>query len=211
MPTHKQNVTTQRAYTMERYFIRNCIGQVVGNPKGYATYTGAERQATMKSSKTFQAIVNAFDAEAAKMSNFLRFSITRESVAEKPAKVITIVRVETSTGRGMYDSLWFECGLPNDNNHPTVCGDSLYQTNLRKGYPGCTWEPSGHRFGFLDIVMLRRWIYQDDWLVAMGRKGGVLCTYEVPSDSVIIGRTQVTFAFEKATCLSRVPLHSIVE
>lgn len=26
---------------MERYFIRNCLGQVVGNAKGYATYKGA--------------------------------------------------------------------------------------------------------------------------------------------------------------------------
>lgn len=26
---------------MERYFIRNCLGQVVGNVKGYATYKGA--------------------------------------------------------------------------------------------------------------------------------------------------------------------------
>lgn len=26
---------------MERYFIRNCLGQIVGNAKGYATYKGA--------------------------------------------------------------------------------------------------------------------------------------------------------------------------
>lgn len=26
---------------MERYFIRNCLGQIVGNVKGYATYKGA--------------------------------------------------------------------------------------------------------------------------------------------------------------------------
>ena len=26
---------------MERYFIRNCLGEVVGNVKGYATYKGA--------------------------------------------------------------------------------------------------------------------------------------------------------------------------
>ncbi|MND88348.1 hypothetical protein D3C80_803730 [compost metagenome] len=26
---------------MNRYFIYNCLGQVVGNPKGYATYKGA--------------------------------------------------------------------------------------------------------------------------------------------------------------------------
>ncbi len=26
---------------MERYFIRNCLGQLVGNVKGYATYKGA--------------------------------------------------------------------------------------------------------------------------------------------------------------------------
>lgn len=26
---------------MERYFIRNCLGQIVGNPKGYTTYKGA--------------------------------------------------------------------------------------------------------------------------------------------------------------------------
>lgn len=26
---------------MERYYIRNCIGEIVGNPKGYTTYKGA--------------------------------------------------------------------------------------------------------------------------------------------------------------------------
>lgn len=26
---------------MARYYIRNCLGQIVGNPKGYATYKGA--------------------------------------------------------------------------------------------------------------------------------------------------------------------------
>lgn len=198
---------------MERYFIRNCIGQVVGNPKGYATYTGAERQATMKSSKTFQAIVDAFDAEAAKMSNFLRFSIKLEKV---DPKTLVVVRVETKDGYGMYNNVWFACSLPCDDNHPTIEGDSLYKSNLKaynsdRGIFSYYGEPNGHRFGFLDLAMLRRWIYNDKWLVAMGRKGAVLCTYEVPSDSVIIGRTQVTFAFEKATCLSRVPLHSIVE
>ena len=26
---------------MKRYFIRNCLGEIVGNPKGYATSKGA--------------------------------------------------------------------------------------------------------------------------------------------------------------------------
>lgn len=138
-------------------------------------------------------------------------SIKLEKVEAVKPRTITIVRIESSSGRGMYDSLWFECELPNDSNHPTVVGDSLYQINLNKNHPGCTWEPSGHRFGFLNLNMLRRWVYTDSWIQELSDKGAVLCTYEVPVEFAIVGRTQVTFAFEKAVCLDRKPLASVLE
>lgn len=195
---------------MERYFIRNCLGQIVGNPKGYTTYKGANM--IFNRQKMQVALIDLAHENGVKGSNngVLIGSIKLEKV-EEPKKTLTILRVETKTGRGMYDSVWFECSLPNDDNHPVVVSDSLYQSNLRKDYPGVTWAPSHHRYGFLNLAMLRRWIYDDSWLEAMGNKGAVVCTYEVPTESVIVGRTQVTFDFEKAVCLDRKPLASVLE
>lgn len=126
--------------------------------------------------------------------------------------LVKILRVETSSGRGMYDDLWFQCGLPCDEKHPCVVSDSRYQEDLKAKFgDGRSWEPAGHRFGFLDSNMMRRWIYNDEWFIKMSLKGGVICTYEVPVDHLVIGRTQVTFDFEKATCLERKPLASVLE
>lgn len=215
MPTHKQNVTTQRDYIMERYFIRNCLGQIVGNPKGYGTYKGANM--IFNRQKMQVELIDLANAEKVKGSvggAVLIGSIKLEVVPEKPAKTLTVVRVETRDGHGMYNNVWFECSLPNDDNHPTIARDSLYKINLDKykGERGIFYgEPNGHRFGFLDLVMLRRWIYNDKWLTAMSDKGAVICTYQVPKDSVVVGRTQVTFDFEKAVCLDRKPLASVLE
>ena len=127
-------------------------------------------------------------------------------------ETLTIVRVETSTGRGMYCDLWYsKCDLPCDSNHPCTYEDSLYIENLRIAGEAGRMEPSGHRYGFLDLDMLRRWIYNDDWIIRLSSHGAVLCVYEVPADSVIIGRTQITFDFEKAVCLDRKPLASVLE
>lgn len=214
--THKQNVTTQRAYIMERYFIRNCLGQIVGNPKGYVTYKGAHM---IFNRQKMQALIDLANAEKVKGSvdgAVLIGSIKLEVVPEEPTKTLTVVRVETRDGHGMYNNVWFECSLPCDDNHPTIEGDSLYKDNLRKynderGVSSYYGEPQGHRYGFLDLTMLRRWIYNDKWLTAMSNKGAVICTYEVPVESVIVGRTQLTFDFEKAVCLDRKPLASVLE
>jgi hypothetical protein len=197
---------------MERYFIRNCLGQIVGNPKGYTTYKGASmifnRQ---KMQVELIDLAHELGVKGSSQNSVLIGSIKLEKVGEEPVKSLTIVRVEGQTGRGMYDHLWFDCGLPNDSAHPTVLSDSLYQKSLAKNGFGHTWEPRGHRFGFLNLDMLRRWIYSDDWVTALSDRGAVLCTYSVPVDSVIVGRTQVTFDYEKAVCLYRKPLASVLE
>lgn len=51
---------------MKRYFIRDCLNQIVGNPKGYLTHKGAERQCNMTSSKVFGQIWNTFNTESDK-------------------------------------------------------------------------------------------------------------------------------------------------
>lgn len=200
---------------MERYFIRNCLGQIVGNPKGYVTYKGANM--IFNRQKMQVELIDLAHAEKVKGSVGGAVMIGSIKLEKVGPKVLTVVRVETKDGHGMYNSVWFECSLPCDDNHPTIEGDSLYKDNLRKyndergvvsSYYG---EPEGHRFGFLDLVMLRRWIYNDKWLTAMSNKGAVICTYEVPVESVIVGRTQVTFDFEKAVCLDRKPLASVLE
>lgn len=199
---------------MERYFIRNCLGQIVGNPKGYVTYKGASM--IFNRQKMQVELIDLAHAEKVKGSVDGAVMIGSIKLEKVGPKTLTVVRVETRDGHGMYNNVWFECSLPCDDNHPTIGGDSLYKSNLKKhnsdrGIFSYYGEPQGHRFGFLDLVMLRRWIYNDKWLTAMSNKGAVICTYEVPVESVIVGRTQVTFDFEKAVCLDRKPLASVLE
>ena len=48
-----------------RFYIRDCNGQIVGNPKGYATMRGAQAQTANWRSPAAQAIAQAFQARAA--------------------------------------------------------------------------------------------------------------------------------------------------
>lgn len=46
---------------MKRYFITDAKGNVAGNPKGYPTHKGAERQLNMVGSKAFNQVWNVFN------------------------------------------------------------------------------------------------------------------------------------------------------
>jgi hypothetical protein len=48
---------------MSHFFIFDCTGQVVGNPKGYATHTGATNQANSVKTKAGRAIWDAYHAQ----------------------------------------------------------------------------------------------------------------------------------------------------
>ena len=50
---------------MMRFYIRDCNGQIVGNPKGYETHRGAQAQTANWRSPAAQAIAQAFQARAA--------------------------------------------------------------------------------------------------------------------------------------------------
>jgi hypothetical protein len=45
---------------MRKYFITNCIGELVGNKLGYTTYKGAHQQAEQIGTKAYNAIWEAF-------------------------------------------------------------------------------------------------------------------------------------------------------
>lgn len=46
---------------MDRVFIFDCTGEIVGNPNGYRTMKGAIRQAHIKGSKAYRAIWRAYN------------------------------------------------------------------------------------------------------------------------------------------------------
>jgi hypothetical protein len=50
---------------MDRFFIRNCMGDIVGNPKGYRTMRGAMVQHDSKKSKVHQKIWADYQARVA--------------------------------------------------------------------------------------------------------------------------------------------------
>lgn len=73
---------------MERYFIRDARNNVAGNPKGYPTFRGAERQVKMPGSKAFNQVWNVFnevsdelDKQGEPQSGRLIHSIKLEKVA----------------------------------------------------------------------------------------------------------------------------------
>lgn len=72
---------------MERFFIRDARNNVAGNPKGYPTHKGAERQMNTKSSKAFKQVWNTFnevedelDAKGVDKRDRLIYKIKGESV-----------------------------------------------------------------------------------------------------------------------------------
>ena len=47
------------------YFIRDCNNNIVGNPKGYATFRGAVKQQDTPGTPAYRAIWSAYDTRAA--------------------------------------------------------------------------------------------------------------------------------------------------
>jgi len=54
---------------MSLYFIYDCNGKIVGNPKGYRTFKGAEHQQNYKYSPAREAIWKAFDEKYGRNTN----------------------------------------------------------------------------------------------------------------------------------------------
>ncbi len=49
------------------YFIYDCNDNIVGNPKGYRTFRGADQQANMHKSKAFKTIWENFNQKCTEM------------------------------------------------------------------------------------------------------------------------------------------------
>lgn len=59
---------------MNRFFILDCNGKIVGNKSGYATIRGAIRQSELRGSPAYKAIWAAFYAALAKDPHHTRVS-----------------------------------------------------------------------------------------------------------------------------------------
>ena len=64
---------------MERFFIRDCNYQIVGNPNGYRTMRGAQQQQNQRGTAAYRAIWAAFDSSSNKDNNLIS-SIKLEEV-----------------------------------------------------------------------------------------------------------------------------------
>lgn len=124
-----------------------------------------------------------------------------------------IVRVEYKGG-GMYRSkagcVWAEVvgrEAVDRQAHPIPQEDSgLTEAALGWWYN----NPAAARFGFESMAQLRRWLYRDEWVLALSDAGCELVEYETNGE-LFVGYTQVIFNIRYATELSRKPLASILE
>ena len=62
---------------MGRFFIRDCNGDIVGNPKGYRTMRGAMQQQNQRGSPAWRAIYEAFDRKRKENPNCYSLSEIR--------------------------------------------------------------------------------------------------------------------------------------
>ena len=107
-----------------------------------------------------------------------------------------IYRIETEAGLGMYASgacfmrelhihvtprhdwkLWEALQVYADSNEDEDVEDALQE----------------FRFGFSDLVQLRKWVYRDDWIGRMNEMGLVLVEYECEDWDVLEGYYQAVF------------------
>lgn len=71
---------------MKLYFILDCKGNIVGNPKGYRTIRGAIREQDKKGSKAYQSIWRAYwkekliNPEHTKLSKICAYNCLDDSV-----------------------------------------------------------------------------------------------------------------------------------
>ena len=52
--------------------------------------------------------------------------------------------------------------------------------------------------GFANTDQLRSWIYKDEWLVQMERRGFRLAVFDIDNDHVVVGNTQAIFQRDRA-------------
>lgn len=106
-----------------------------------------------------------------------------------------VYRVEDAVSRkGMYHSGAAEntsLGLVSSTTHPMPNDDTELE---RARMANLSLLRFPHRFGFESIESLRRWLYNDTWLTELDGNGCVINVYEVPSDSVLRGTTQLEFS-----------------
>lgn len=69
---------------MERFYIYDCNGRIVGNPKGYRTIKGAIREQDRKGSPAWRAIWASYDAQENKKSTLIA-SVTSSEIYRGPS------------------------------------------------------------------------------------------------------------------------------
>lgn len=121
-----------------------------------------------------------------------------------------VIRLEDGKGRGMYTtsspaSDIIAGGRSDSVLWPMADDDTKLQDDMDKKndlYPSTLDEydiRSLHRFCFNSYEQMERWIYNFEWRVKLAEFGIVMNVYEVDEQWVMIGTTQCTFYFEKAT------------
>lgn len=121
-----------------------------------------------------------------------------------------VYRIEDQEGGGLYrgDNSGSNPLRYDEDRHPVPQNDSLLTYNgqekmLRDDVPefytfSGWFENEGFIFGFANTDQLRSWIYNDEWLVKMERRGFRLAVFDIENEHVIVGNTQAIFKRDRA-------------
>lgn len=115
-----------------------------------------------------------------------------------------VYRIEDADGEGMYTcNRSSENPIPSTSSsvHPLPRDDSglVYAINRKRDYEDistdvcCFIKDGNYIFGFGSTDQLRGWIYRDEWLWRLQRRGFRLAVFDIEDDNVLVGYTQSIF------------------
>lgn len=120
----------------------------------------------------------------------------------EPIKTIQVLRLETANGEGVYrdnkdkdkPSIWTTItgGFIDNGLHPKPITEFGIEPDMYQEYI----------YGFKTLEQYKTWVFNPHWRKRLVDCKVQLSTYEVPVDSVMIGRCQVMFVKNDAKLVS---------
>lgn len=117
---------------------------------------------------------------------------------------VKVYRIENKAGEGFYlpkdmSTSIYRCpSYSDDGSHPNALEDSRLQILLgANNLLSCGMlnrrKTDKYSYGFGTIDQLRHWLYNDEWLVYLHKKGFKLVICQVVPKNVMLGNTQCMF------------------
>lgn len=128
--------------------------------------------------------------------------------AKLPVETITIIRLETKSGIGIYSDKEYSTKNPQVSTWNEVTNFFVDPTIHPKPDDDYELESYGlgfteYHFGFKNVEQYKAWFFDPAWRIELAKRSIVLSTYEIEKEYVKQSKFQVMFKKDKARLISQ--------